>query len=263
MLRVLRGTDPRRVALELDVDIDVLQRWVDQFIAGGTARLVHGADATRERQTDRLLQLAAHELRTPISVLRGWLGVLSDPDLDVSTERQGRERLAATVSRLEDLIDDLLATTTAALGRSDLRRTVLDLAATVEEVAETDGSLEVRHDGRPVEVLADPEATRRAIVRTIAGVRSGDATARVIIRMRRTPRWGEVSVTRDGVIIPFETVHAMLEPFDLKTERRAPTLGPYLARALVVAMDGHLGADVTDGSTRFWIRLPREEPRTT
>jgi signal transduction histidine kinase len=54
---------------------------------------------------------------------------------------------------------------------------------------------------------------------------------------------------------------ALFEPFDLNDDSTGVTIGLYLARALVVAHGGTLGADQDESGAVLWIRIPDRSAR--
>jgi signal transduction histidine kinase len=95
--------------------------------------------ATAASQTkSRFLNMAAHELRTPLSVLTGYLSLLSGGT--VGTAPAAWEAplgiLMAKTRELERIVDDLLNASNVAVIDQDLERETLDLRSLVNEAVE-------------------------------------------------------------------------------------------------------------------------------
>jgi signal transduction histidine kinase len=119
--------------------VDVMSRWV-------------GGEMERQRQNERLERFASfvsHDLRGPISVLRGRI--------DLAEETGDPEQFAAcrdAVDRINTIVDDLLALTRAGDGPEQREPVALDAAArTAWESVDSAGSLVVETDRT---VSADP-----------------------------------------------------------------------------------------------------------
>jgi signal transduction histidine kinase len=70
--------------------------------------------------------------------------------------------------------------------------------------------------------------------------------------------WHEIRVVREGNPISPMILKALFDPFGTNDDATGVTIGLYLARALVVAHGGFLGAEGDDQSTVLLARLPRD-----
>jgi PAS domain S-box-containing protein len=91
-----------------------------------------------ERRKDEFIAMASHELKTPITTLKGFLQLLRR-----KLERQGLPeavptltRMEAQVDRLNKLIDELLDVSKIQAGRMDYDEEPVDLAALLRETVE-------------------------------------------------------------------------------------------------------------------------------
>ncbi len=100
------------------------------------------ADITERKAADKLkdqfVSTVAHELRTPLTSIRGSLGLLHSGLLSAHPER-GQRMLSIAVDntdRLLRLVNDMLDLERMRLGRVQIQRTELDLAAVMHEAVE-------------------------------------------------------------------------------------------------------------------------------
>ena len=84
------------------------------------------------------------------------------------------------------------------------------------------------------------------------------APDRVSIDVVETGSWHEIRVVREGNPISPMVVKALFDPFDANDDATGVTVGLYLARAMVVAHGGFLGAEGDDETTVLLARLPSE-----
>jgi signal transduction histidine kinase len=129
------------------IDVDALPGQINEFLGGRRERVDKDAerDYLREhsqRLVDRLeekvaaltrsdemksrfIAIAAHELRTPVTVIRGYLDILLDPAgpiLEVSPDaRVQLEGILHGVSRLHEIVEDMLDITRIEAETLDLR----------------------------------------------------------------------------------------------------------------------------------------------
>jgi two-component system OmpR family sensor kinase len=243
---------------------DELDRLADT-LNGMLARLENTFTEMRRFSAD-----AAHELRSPLTALKGTL------EVTLRADRSGEEYRAALVSALEEverlirLAEDLLLLSRSTAGPESPRARV-DLEPLVLEVADTgarlgkDRSVVVRVDPiAPLAVLGDVGALRRAVLNLVEnGVKYTPPGGRV-----------EVSVVADGAdaLIAVEDTGPGIEAADatrifeafvrLDAARARETggsgLGLAIARSIVVAHRGTIAVDrAAGGGARFTIRLPR------
>jgi signal transduction histidine kinase len=119
--------------------------------------------AALEKIKTNVLNLAAHELRSPLSVIRGYLSLLEDGSIS-EPEQVARVRpiLTAKADQIATLVDEMLETARLEDGRIELRLERLDLREVVREVTDAvrpqlarGHSLVVRPDAEPVLVKGD------------------------------------------------------------------------------------------------------------
>jgi signal transduction histidine kinase len=88
---------------------------------------------------------------------------------------------------------------------------------------------------------------------------NGDPTPEsVAIEVVESDAWHEIRVVREGVPISATVMEALFDPFGTNDDATGVTVGLYLARALVVAHGGFLGAEGDEVSTVLLARLPRD-----
>lgn len=253
VLEVLGGAPPNAVARRWKVDIAVLHRWVRAFVDAGTAQVTNRPDPGAASQRDRFLAAFAHELRSPLTVARGWVAMLHEEDLPSSVRARSVSRLDDALARLADRVVDVELLAAASLGRVRVESeptSVGDLVKDLDDVGEIGGL------GPDVELHVDPELFRRVLRDLWLAGRSIPTPRSLRLEVLDVPPWTELRVVRDADPIEIEVLRALFEPFDLNDDGTGVTIGLYLARALVIAHGGTLGADQDDERAVLWIRLP-------
>lgn len=254
VLAVLGGRSVEDVAAEWDVESSLLHRWVRDFLVAGSAVVTNRPDPDDARQRDRFLAAFAHELRTPVAVARGWATMLADGDVPEEDVPASLERLADALTRLSEHILDVELSTSASLGRVAVVHEAVDVAVLGREL---EGAPDVR-EGRSITVQADPRLLGR-VLRDLWTIAHRDpAPESVSIDVVETGSWHEIRVVREGEPISPMVLKALFDPFGTNDDATGVTIGLYLARALVVAHGGFLGAEGDDRQTVLLARLPRE-----
>jgi signal transduction histidine kinase len=177
--RLAGGSYHERVPLPEEEELAALATDVNELAA---------ALEETERRRLRLVSEVAHELRTPVTTLKGYLEGLLDgvfePDVETLAAAIGEAR------RMERLADDLSALSRAEEGRIDLRLEALDLAMLAREVAER---LRAQFDDQDVNLDIEPSPPLPVVV-------DRDRIAQVLTNLignalSYTPSGGRVRVT--------------------------------------------------------------------
>jgi len=227
------------------------------------------------RLRDEFLSVAAHELRTPITSLRGFAQMLRKAvESDAATADPGRLARALDVmdrqaAKLAVLVGRLLDVSRIQAGRLELERWPTDLGALLMEVAE---AARARTNEQPIDVHL-PSAAR--VVARVDSVRLeqvltnlldnaakyGPAGGRIEVRLSE-PAGGEVriSVSDRGPGIPLKHRERIFERFHRIGE--APYvaglgLGLYVSREIVEQHGGRIEVDdAPGGGAIFVVELP-------
>jgi signal transduction histidine kinase len=254
VLDVLGGRSVEDVAQVWDIDSSLLHRWVRDFLVAGSAVVTNRPDPDEARQRDRFLAAFAHELRTPVAVARGWAMMLAEGDVPDDQVTASLDRLSDALTRLSEHILDVELSASATLGRIRVSIEPVDVGVLCEAL---DGSPRVRH-GADLEVYADPLLLGRVLRDLWATAHREPVPDQVAIDVVEAGSWHEIRVVREGTPISPMVLKALFDPFGTNDDTTGVTIGLYLARALVVAHGGFLGAEGDDHSTVLLARLPRE-----
>lgn len=252
VLEVLAGHGVGEVARRWAVDPAIVHRWVLAFVDAGTAQVTNrpGEDAAQQR--DRFLAAFAHELRTPLATAQGWVAMLQEGDVPPALAQRTTDKLHDALHRLAERVLDVELLAAASLGLltlSPAQVTIGELVADLE-VGEIGGL------GAGTTVTVDPTLFARALRDLWLAGRSIPVPRALRLEVGAVSPWLEIRVVRDAEPIDIDVLRALFEPFDLNDDRTGVTIGLYLARALVVAHGGTLGADQDETGAVLWIRIP-------
>ena len=242
----------------------------------------------RDREADRreLIANLSHDLRTPLSSIRGYVDGLREGIADTPEKRQ--RYLGVVDQKIQDLdrmIGQifLLSTLEAQasppeLRRVDLRAFLRDsiedlrLAHGTDEALFSDVGIEVATDSDPLFVLADPLQLRRVAENLVDNSlrHSGKKPVSITFSIARLePKSGQhhqvlFAYEDDGRGIPPEELDRVFERFFRGDPSRTGTgfgLGLAIARQIVEAHGGTISAARGEnGGAAFRIILPLEGP---
>ena len=258
-----------RTKVGVFVDLHQQQRSIREL-------LVQAQDSSRAKS--EFLNMAAHELRTPLSVIIGYLSMLSDGTLGEHPPRWGRalEMLNTKAAELNKIVEDLLAAARLASGAfpeqpgpCDLRQLASEAVQRTKaraELLDAEVSLEVPAD--PVPAHADPVHVSRILDNLLNNALTY-ARGRPWVRVGVTRTAGEavVEVEDHGIGIPAQVRERIFERFFRANDTQLPPapgtgLGLYISRELASRHHGRLAVvDSTPGrGSTVALTLPLVNP---
>ena len=223
-------------------------------------------EAAREADQFRrtLMDGISHEMRTPISVLQGIVGLdPHDADLEVADLQR---MMGRHVLHLEWLVNQYLDFTQLEAGRAPhVSAEPLDLAAVAREAAALgadDVTIEVELAGDPPLALASHSRTLQILTELLNNARRvTPAGAAVTVTVGSTGP-GEVflSVVDEGPGLSVEEAERAFERFYRGPTGSGSGIGLYVSRALAEAQQGRLVLEPTAATgARFTLILPAAE----
>ncbi|MEN2426470.1 ATP-binding protein [Chromobacterium vaccinii] len=208
----------------------------------------------------------AHELRTPVTVLRGRLQGLAE-GVFTPDESQFR-RLLAQVEGLAHLIEDLRVISLAESGHLDIEMRNTDLAAEVRAVVEVfDDALQAAGlqavldlDERPA--LCDPVRIRQALLALLDNARCYAQPGLVRVQLRVEGGQCRLRVEDEGPGIPGDFATHVFEAFRRSDAARqsgkgGSGLGLAVVAAIARAHGGEASCSPAGGGSRFELRWPQ------
>lgn len=219
----------------------------------------------------RIVADVAHELRTPVSTVRGYLEALIDGV--VPADKKIFEALHDEAMLQQRIVDDLQDLTLAEAGKLTYHRDVLDVAAVLRSCATAadvaTGAAGVRltvRQIRPVQVNADPDRLRQVLNNLLSNaVRHTPAGGRISLDAGPGDKSGKVAViefTDTGTgIAPNDLPHVFDRFWRADGDRGHSAggsgLGLAIARQIIGDHGGTISVSSTLGAgTTFTITLP-------
>jgi PAS domain S-box-containing protein len=222
-----------------------------------------------ERYVDEFVALAAHELKTPVTVVKGCAQMLA---------RGGSKSPARTAElllmvergadRINRITTDLLSMSRLRMGCSQARFTRVDLAALVRDVtgqfAATTRSHRVSVSvTEPCVVQGDEQQLARVLTSLLGNAaRFSRPGSEVAVELRTLDGWVALSVRDHGIGVPARDRQRVFERFyraHAGTEHDPGGLGVglYIAREIVLRHGGAIDLDTVEGEgSTFTVRLP-------
>ncbi len=256
----------------------VTARYVRDRPAGRVIRLVVSLRDTAarrrgERERADLVSTFAHELRSPLTSVKGFAATMLAKWDRFSDEQKKLmlETINADADRVTQLITELLDVSRMESGRLELRRQLVDLPDRVRRTFASQGGAGHSADrfhlvvhGPLPEVWGDPGKIDQILGNLVEnGIRHGAGQVEVVISPAPPEESDgvEVVVTDQGQGIAPEISPRLFTKFWRAGHRGGTGLGLYITRGLVEAHGGSIAADnAPSGGARFRFRLPGGAP---
>ena len=243
------------LVLRFDPDVPVVLKPLDPLVARAAAVL---AAAEREASKDRFLSLAAHELKTPLTSIKGFAYSLGrrlekgepfDPRSVTILERQAE--------RLHGLLEEMLEVSRLEMGRFVLHQEPCELGELADSALRSvrrlgfDGELSVESDG-PLPLAADRERIERVLTALVQRARAFGTPVKVSLsregaRAQLRVAWPDRTLSVAERASAFEA--RWEEP---QLTRQGLGMALFIARHCVLLHGGELSCD----SDAFVLRLP-------
>ena len=249
----------------------------------GTAVILNDITEIRnlERMKTEFVAIAAHELRTPMTPIKGFISMLAQDEFDSFSFEERKEYyqiIEQNVDRLGRLINDLLSVTRIERGiAQQLFWEDVNLTELAESVLEVQRGM-TNTEKHPLVVDSQPEVVRAIVgkdqieqilqnlVSNAIKYSPEGGEVRVIIREEPETNTVLIGVQDHGTGIPESAMNKLFKPYRrIHNPRTASVkgtgIGLFLVKNLVEAHHGTIWVEskVGQGST-FWFRIPKAPP---
>jgi signal transduction histidine kinase len=249
---------------------DISER--QQLLLREKATRAQAEQAVQER--DEFLSVAAHELKTPITSLRGFVQlVLRQFSKGIYPDIEQLQHSFKTIDeksiKLTQLINQLLDISRIHNGRLTLEIQHTDLCQIVQSVLFT---LHIDENRHPIKLIApeilpvmvDPLRIEQVVMNLVDNaVKYSPDGGLITIRLGKDHNSVCLSVTDSGIGIPSEYREKIFDRFyraDNHKHLSGMGLGLYISHQIVKLHGGNLSAEFPEGGgTRFIVSLPVSE----
>ncbi|MGH2538865.1 MAG: ATP-binding protein [Candidatus Promineifilaceae bacterium] len=246
-------------------------------------------DLTRYREEEALqktfISVVSHELKTPVSIIKGYAGTLRRPDAEWSPEllEEYGQVIEEEADRLTELIDNLLEASRLQSGSFKLEMSdEVDLSEVAADLVRRFAAQVTRHyfqldfSADFPAVPGDERRLSQVLSNLISNaIKYSPEGGKIDVIGRVLPDYVTVGVRDQGIGIPEHQQHRIFEKFSrldnaLSRKTEGAGLGLFLTKAIVEAHGGSIwfSANRTAGDrpasgTTFTFSLPRERRNRT
>lgn len=223
-----------------------------------------------DRAKDEMVALVSHDLRTPLTSIRGYTELLMTGDGVDERQQRFLEVIDRNSRRLLDLVDDLLVVAQHNVGAFSVTVEELDLAELVAEAlvafapAATEKQITLAQHVSGAGLVVGDRARLGRMLDNLVGnaIKYTHAGGVVEVSLAMADGHAIIRVRDNGPGIALEEQQQIFDHFARARDAgdgglRGIGLGLAIARAIAEAHDGTIGLDSSPGTgATFWVELP-------
>ncbi len=266
--RAIQTRQLRRKVMEQQLALELHARSLERMVQKRTSELVE-ANASK----DKFLSIVSHELKTPLTSLKGMTQLLSRhvkrgkaPEL----ANMGLEEMERAINRMEMLVNDLLDSSLIETNMFVLHRRRCDLVKLCQHLIEeyTAGvgpELTFEVPGEPLEAEVDEDRLSQVLLNLLSNARKySPKGSPITVTLQQEGYEATISVQDMGIGIPPDEIPHIFEQFYRASSAEAQAgarsglgLGLYISRKIVERHGGRIDVQSVPGEgSTFSIVLP-------
>lgn len=225
-----------------------------------------------ERSKDELITNVSHDIRTPLTSIIGYLGLIEDKQYRSKEDILKYTHTAYLKSKqMKSLVDDLFEYTKVRQTDAPLQVQSLELNAMLEQIGAS-FELEANKKGMeintilpdsPVKIEADPEKLARVFNNLITNaLKYGSDGKNIYLQLKKVDEKEiEIRISNDGEPIPEKSLRQVFDRFyRVESSRSKETggtgLGLAIAQSIIELHHGYIYVESNKNLTSFIMRLP-------
>ena len=224
-----------------------------------------------EKSKGELITNVSHDLRTPLTSIIGYLGLIEDHQYQSEEDIVKYSHIAYDKAKqMKNLVEDLFEYTKVQQHGAPVNLMAVDLGQLLEQVgasfeleADKKGiAINVSCEPTPLSITADPEKLGRLFSNLVANaLKYGHGASYIHLTAKQLGEKVVITVADDGEKIPAESVKHLFERFyRVESSRNKATGGTGLGLAIVQSIvelhHGSVTARSDDQETAFVVTLP-------
>ncbi|MGM9991523.1 MAG: ATP-binding protein [Candidatus Bruticola sp.] len=235
-------------------------------------------DIRKRKETERLgkvfLSAMSHELQTPIAVIKGFAGLMSDPEItmDQDTIREKSKVILEESERLQKMVRQMLEAASIQAGGISLNCDMVDLEGIVDRtlrrlsaIADAKNiKLSKKIIGSIPAVWGDISRLEQVMTNLVENAVKYSTQGEVIVELKEQPLGVKVSVIDEGPGVSDEEARNIFGLFErgqeMKKKVRGSGLGLFISKAIIDAHGGNIGVTHgVGGGSCFYFSIPCRE----
>lgn len=254
---VARRTEELAKTNESLIESNAKLEWSNAQLEEANTRLT-----THDKMQKEFVNIAAHELRTPIQPIIGIIELVSQDNIDegkgskVTMAREQYDIIARNATRLERLADDILQVARIESQRLKLQKEsvnmnqkIANVISDVKSYAKTSKDIEIIFEPPKDSIIV--EADKAKLFEVISNLIKNaikfvdPKTGKIVIALKKSDDGKNVvvSVSDNGKGIALEIMPRLFQKFVSSFDKGGTGLGLYISKAIIEAHDGTIWAE--------------------
>lgn len=261
------------------IDVEVVSLRVRDMVGKSSGSVLTFRDIRKRKETERLgkifLSAMSHELQTPIAVIKGFAGLMSDPEIELSRETilQKSQVILDESERLQKMVRQMLEAASIQAGGIVLHCEAVDIDSMIERTLrrlekhaeDKDIKLRSQIEKKGLTIWGDLSRLEQVITNLVENAIKYSSEGEVLIRVTGGKREITISVIDEGPGVNQEESKRIFGLFErgeeTKKKIRGSGLGLFISKAIVEAHGGIIGVNNTGHGACFYFSLPIKEIR--
>ena len=268
---IAEGQYDRRIPFRLSGDMGQVVNSINRLV-DSTVNALEDERAI-EKSKDELITNVSHDIRTPLTSILGYLGlIVNQPNVDSADAKRYAEIAYSKAEQMKLLVDDLFEYTTTRPNGAPLRLNDIPIVNFLEQVA-ADFELEAQKRKMAIEVLPnnrdvvlelDAEKMVRVINNLLSNaIKYGYEGSVITMEVLKNDGVITIAVRNAGDPISKEVLEQLFARFyraeaSRSKETGGTGLGLAIAENIVQSHGGMMYAESENGQTSFYVCLPEE-----
>ncbi len=263
------GHYDHRIPFDLGGDLGKLIRSINALVDSTVEAIEE--ERRIEQSKDELITNVSHDIRTPLTSIIGYLGLIEERKYESEEELLKYTHTAyLKAKQMKLLVDDLFEYTKVRQANTPLSIVTFDMQQLIAQIVvdfELDAhkkELEIEFDPKPTALLMEGDTEK--LVRVFDNLLSnalkyGVDGTKIKITSEKVGSEVIITVKNNGKEIPSDALNSLFDRFYRVEESRSQQtggtgLGLAIAQSIVVLHHGHIYATSENGWTSFVIHLP-------
>ncbi|MGX7130222.1 sensor histidine kinase [Enterococcus wangshanyuanii] len=263
------GNYDHRIPFELSGDLSKVVSSINGLVDSTVAAIED--ERKIEKSKDELITNVSHDIRTPLTSIIGYLGLIEDRQFHNEEDLLKYTHTAyVKAKQMKLLVDDLFEYTKVRQPSVPINTINFDMAQLIEQLA-ADFELEADKNNMTIQVNADPASIKmdgdtEKLVRVFNNLLSnalkyGKGGKNIVIDVEKVGTEAVIAVRNDGPPIPKKSLDQLFDRFYRVEESRSQEtggtgLGLAIAQSIIALHGGYIYATSDSKWTSFIIHLP-------
>ena len=227
-----------------------------------------------DQMKDEFISMASHELRTPVTVIQGYVSLILEDEEKLKISGEVKDYLSIiniSTDRLKSLIEDLLDVSRIEQGRMKVNNQVMDIWPIIEETvkelkiqADTKGLalLSQLEPGAKTLIKIDKDRMKQVLINIIGNSIKYTPKGSVEVKVKNKDKSLIITIKDTGIGMSAKEREHLFEKFyrvkKKETEDIVGTgLGLWITKQIVELMNGTIAVDSMEGvGTQITMELP-------